>query len=120
MIESKTMRKRRRLDIEEAINAAIYKSIKAVHKNEIIGYIAWRNGNYIAQLYVNSEYQGMGIGKELIGQMLSASDTTAVELKSSTNAVGFYKKLGFVASGDEQSKDGVCYVPMVLNNLPFT
>jgi len=113
-----TMRSRRRRDIEETFNSSIYKSIKAILNNEIIGYIAWRNGNYIAQLYVKSEYQYIGVGKRLVKEMLLVSESKTVELKSSINAVGFYEKLGFKAASEEQQKDGVSYVPMVFNTTP--
>jgi len=111
----KTMRSRRRHDIEETINSSIYQSLKAVLHNEIVGYIAWRNSNYIAQLYVKSEYQGRGIGKQLVGKMLIVSQAEKIELKSSKGAVGFYKKLGFNEVTGEQNKDGVSYVPLLLN-----
>lgn len=111
-----TMRNRRKADIEETIDSPIYQTIKAVLKNKIIGYIAWRNSKYIAQLFVNSENHGMGIGRALVDQM-SLSGSTMVELKSSTNAVGFYEKLGFTVTADVQRIEGIDYVPMVFKSL---
>jgi len=55
------MRNARKGDIEQATNTEVYTSIKAIKNDEIIGYVAWRQGNYIAQLYVSSKYQNKGL-----------------------------------------------------------
>ncbi|WP_274380289.1 GNAT family N-acetyltransferase [Vibrio navarrensis] len=64
------MRNARKGDIEQATNTEIYTSIKAVKNGAIVGYVAWRQGNYIAHLYVSSKYQNQGVGRGLITEML--------------------------------------------------
>ncbi|ELZ1717843.1 GNAT family N-acetyltransferase [Vibrio parahaemolyticus] len=108
------MRNTRKGDIEQATNTEIYTSIKAIKNGAIVGYIAWRQGNYIAQLYVSSKYQNQGVGRGLITEMLKRSGASSIELKASVNAVGFYKRLGFQTVGTEQVKNGIRYVPMLL------
>ncbi|HCE1552019.1 TPA: GNAT family N-acetyltransferase [Vibrio parahaemolyticus] len=108
------MRNARKGDIEQATNTDIYTSIKAVKNGAIVGYVAWREGNYIAQLYVSAKNQNQGIGRGLINQMKRHSGVSSIELKASVNAVGFYKRLGFQFVDTEQVKNGIRYVPMVL------
>ncbi|ENJ2867671.1 GNAT family N-acetyltransferase [Vibrio parahaemolyticus] len=108
------MRSARKGDIEQATNTDIYTSIKAVKNGAIVGYVAWRKGNYIAQLYVRAKNQNQGIGRGLINQMKRHSGASSIELKASVNAVGFYKRLGFQSVDTEQVKYGIRYVPMVL------
>ncbi|HGZ7401096.1 GNAT family N-acetyltransferase [Vibrio diabolicus] len=107
------MRNARKGDIEQATNTEIYTSIKAVKNGAIVGYVAWRQGNYIAQLYVSSKYQNQGVGRGLITEMLKRSGASSIELKASVNAVGFYERLGFQSLGTEQVKNGIRYVPML-------
>ncbi|MGL0953368.1 GNAT family N-acetyltransferase [Vibrio vulnificus] len=108
------MRNARKGDIEQATNTEIYTSIKAVKNGAIVGYVAWRQGNYIAQLYVSSKYQNQGVGRGLITEMLKRSGASSIELKASVNAIGFYERLGFQSVGSEQVKNGIRYVPMLL------
>ncbi|HDY8067699.1 GNAT family acetyltransferase [Vibrio vulnificus] len=108
------MRNARKGDIEQATNTEIYTSIKAVKNGAIVGYVAWRQGNYIAQLYVSSKYQNQGVSRGLITEMLKRSGASSIELKASVNAVGFYERLGFQSVGTEQVKNGIRYVPMLL------
>ncbi|MFC3022886.1 GNAT family N-acetyltransferase [Vibrio zhugei] len=108
------MRNARKVDIEQATNTDIYTSIKAVKNGVIVGYVAWRQENYIAQLYVSAKNQNQGIGRGLINQMKKYSGASSIELKASVNAVGFYKRLGFRSVDTEQVKNGIRYVPMAL------
>ena len=109
----KNMRKTRQVDIKRAIDTDIYTSVKAVKDGQIVGYVSWRQGNYIAQLYVSSKYQKKGIGRELVSEMLRRSGSLSIELKASVNAVSFYKRLGFKPTDKEQVKDGIRYLPML-------
>nr|WP_194717455.1 GNAT family N-acetyltransferase [Vibrio sp. S9_S30] len=110
----KAMRSARKADIKQVTNSNIYTSVKAVSNSVLVGYVAWRSGNYIAQLYVSSMSQGQGIGTGLIREMQKRSKASSIELKASVNAVGFYKRLGFQPTESEQVKNGIRYLPMVL------
>lgn len=101
-------------DIEQVINTDVYSAVKAVIGNEIIGYIAWREGNYIGQLYVKTLYHGFGVAKQLVEAMKTISGARLIRVKASIYALGFYSKVGFIAMSEEQSINGIRYVPMEL------
>lgn len=74
------MRNARNADISQVTNTEIYRSVKAVKNGVVVGYIAWRQSNYIAQLYVSSQYQNQGIGRALIAEMQKLSGASIIEL----------------------------------------
>jgi len=59
-----------------------------------------KNGLYIEDIYISSEYRNLGIGKEIIKYLSSKAiekDCCAVEFavfNRNTSAIGFYKSLG--------------------------
>ena len=87
-------------------------SIKAVSKGKLLGFAALRDGNYLTHLFVSHSSQGSGLGRQLLGFLLDATDAKEVSLRSSINAVGFYKHNGFVATGEEAEFNGIRFVPM--------
>jgi len=101
-------------DIDKVKNTDIYSAVKATIDNEIIGYIAWREENYIGQLYVKTEYHGFGVAKRLVEEMILMSGATLIRVKASVYALGFYGKVGFKAMSEELSINGIRYVPMEL------
>ena len=101
-------------DIYKVKNTDIYSAVKATIDNEIIGYIAWREENYIGQLYVKTEYHGFGVAKRLVEEMTLVSGATLIRVKASIYALGFYGKVGFKATSEELSINGIRYVPMEL------
>lgn len=102
-------------DIDKVKNPEVYSSLKASFGNEIVGYIAWREENYIGHLYVKTEYHGFGIAKRLIEEMKRISDARLIKVKASIYALGFYESVGFKAISKELSINGIRYVPMELN-----
>jgi predicted GNAT family N-acyltransferase len=58
--------------------------------------------------------QGQGIGKRLLSALLNTTDSTEISLRSSVNAVGFYKSYGFEVTGNEADFNGIRFVPMSL------
>lgn len=99
---------------------SIYQSLKAVADNRLIGYIAWRNGNHIAQLYVDSDDQGKGLGSFLVNEMLKRTAEPLIKVRSSINAVGFYHRLGFKLTDNESELNGIRFVPMEYTVVPKT
>ncbi len=63
-----------------------------------------RQGGEIVALYVLKKFQRQGIGKALLNEALSRigqAGATLFVLKGNENAVGFYEKQGFKATGKE-------------------
>ena len=95
----------------EAINGLeIY---GAYEKENIIGVIATRNeGNHIALLFVDGKHHRQGIGRKLFEVVLQNSTSEIVTVNSSPYAKGFYHRLGFVDTDQEQTKEGIRFTPM--------
>ncbi|MDV7104894.1 GNAT family N-acetyltransferase [Vibrio sp. TH_r3] len=101
-------------DIETTLNASTFTTVKAVIDGQIVGYGAFRNGNYLTHLFVSKSCQGYGIGKALLTYLLNNTAAIEVNLRSSVNAVSFYERNGFVVSGDESELNGIRFIPMRL------
>ena len=100
----------------------------------IIGVISLREHNHISLLFVDSAYQKNGVGTALIkraGEYVRTDNEEArhdrnkpeeyryfrakggiLTVNAAPSAVGFYKKNGFVVTGDEKENDGIKYIPM--------
>ena len=91
--------------------------IVARDHTKIIGMLSVINKNHIALIFVDSYYQGKGIGKNLIDEAIKKcsgrnSGITAVTVSSSPNSESFYKETGFEATGDEIDDEGLRFTPM--------
>lgn len=95
------------------LNQDGYGSLKAMVFGEPVGYIRWRDEHFVFALYVALDYQGQGVGRQLLDAMLAQCPATEIRLRSSVNAVGFYRRYGFQAEGDEAVMRGIRFVPMV-------
>ena len=76
-----------------------------------------REGPHLALLFVDSALQRRGLGRRLLAQGLELwpeAGFSRVTVNASPNAAGAYERLGFVASGEAQSKNGISFVPMHL------
>lgn len=93
-----------------------YKMYVATVDEEIIGIISYRNGNHISLLFVDDRYHKMGVGRELIktvqNDILASSQYEIMTVHASPYGVPFYKRVGFVATDEEQYTDGIIYTPM--------
>ncbi|MFC1623294.1 GNAT family N-acetyltransferase [Patescibacteria group bacterium] len=88
---------------------------------DFAGYIAAsektsrQNFLWIVELFVDSKYQGQGIGSALLGHMIQEAKNknldgiiTQTEFEN-TPAQNFYKKVGFVEINNPEWKDGITY-----------
>lgn len=101
-------------DIVTTFDIERFQTLKAVCAGEIVGFGALRDGNYLTHLFVSKSMQGQGIGKRLLSALLNTTDSTEISLRSSVNAVGFYKSYGFEVTGNEADFNGIRFVPMSL------
>jgi GNAT superfamily N-acetyltransferase len=99
-------------DTANIVNHEIYKAIKVKIDDRLVAFIAWRNGYYLAQLFVDPEYQGKGIGTCLLDEFVKRAERTHLEVRSSINAVDFYRKYGFVPTGEAAEVNNIRFVPM--------
>ena len=101
-------------DLATTFDDEKFLSIKAVSGGGMLGFAALRDGNYLTHLFVASSQQGSGLGRTLLNHLLNQTDACEVSLRSSVNAVGFYNRNGFVATGEEAEFNGIRFVPMFL------
>ena len=72
--------------------------ITAKKKEKILGMLKLKNGNHVSLIFVDSDYQGEGIGRNLIEKAIEISlerdsDISAISVCASPNSVNFYKSL---------------------------
>lgn len=95
-------------------------TLVAVRLDEIIGALHIRDCEHISLMFVDKEYQRKGIARRLFNSALEIckkerSGIKGITVNSSPYAVPVYEKLGFCMYGDEENKDGIRYVPMIMS-----
>ena len=87
-------------------NVTIRKDLDALEEKGIIkGFISVIDKEFIGALFVDNNYQGLGIGSKLIRYVDSIYDElTLTVYKENSRAVSFYKSIGFNIL-DEQIND---------------
>jgi GNAT superfamily N-acetyltransferase len=86
-------------------------------QGQLVGAIEVRNSDHISLLFVESQSQQKGVGKELWRRALdtclaSRPDVARITVHSSPNAVEAYRKLGFLVEGPERIENGIRFTPM--------
>ncbi len=89
--------------------------VVAVQGSELVGVIEIRKCKHIAMLFVSR--RGEGIAKELINRAIEECrkrhpDLKRITVNSSPFAESIYSKVGFIATGAAQKKNGIIFVPM--------
>ena len=97
---------------------ALHFVLLALADDEIIGMIEMRRHRHVSLLFVEQEFQGKGLGGEILGLAVeiclsNSSPLREVTVNSSPNAVKAYERMGFQITGEEQNINGVRSVPMV-------
>ena len=90
----------------------------ALADGDIIGMIEMRRHRHVSLFFVEQEFQGKGVGRELLSLTVEFCLSNNLPLKevtvnSSPNAVKAYERMGFQSTGREQNISGVQSVPMV-------
>lgn len=82
------------------------------------GVVAVRNNSHLQHLYVVPSFQGRGVGKYLWetarDQAVAAGNSGEFTVNASLNALPFYKRMGFVATGEVSLTGGLRFQPMKL------
>ena len=80
------------------------------------GVVAVRNNSHLQHLYVAPSFQGRGVGKYLWetarDQAIAAGNNGEFTVNASLNAIPFYKRMGFEATGDVSLTGGLRFQPM--------
>ncbi|MFC1734715.1 GNAT family N-acetyltransferase [Candidatus Hydrogenedentota bacterium] len=93
-------------------------TLVATESDTIIGMIEFRTNNHVSLMFVDEEWQTQGIGKTLFEKglaiCLEADDAVAkIDVNSSPNAAPIYESLGFRKCANEQTSDGIRFIPMI-------
>lgn len=85
-------------------------------KETIIGVIAIRPVCHVSLLFVDKAYHRQGIARRLltmaVDYLAGENGCKAVTVHASPYALVAYEKLGFVATGEEQTINGLRFTPM--------
>ena len=92
-------------------------TIVAEHNGRIIGVLTITDLSHISLLFVDSEFQGHGIGRSLLQAgtgvcKKNSPDLKVITVNSSPNSLSFYKIVGFGATGEEVNENGMLSTPM--------
>lgn len=92
-------------------------TLVAEHERRIVGMLSNINKGHISLLFVDSKFQQCGIGTELVERYIDHclqrfATLGAVTVSSSTNSLSFYERLGFFKLTEEQSENGLKFIPM--------
>lgn len=76
-------------------------------ENDVIkGFISIIDKEFIGALFVDNDYQGLGVGSKLINFVLNKHDTLSLAVyKENFKSVRFYKKMGFEILSEEINED---------------
>ena len=90
---------------------------------EILGVAELRRCTHIALLFVRSEMQRAGVGRELFEHVRSRCRSRGrriLTVNAAPNAVAAYEHLGFSVQGPEREESGIRSVPMIrsVDNSP--
>jgi GNAT superfamily N-acetyltransferase len=90
---------------------------------KLVGVIEVRDFDHISLLFVDEAHQRQGVAHGLVTHALEAClarkpHLTEFTVFASPNAVAAYERWGFRATGPEQSRNGMRFVPMLLDAKP--
>lgn len=89
--------------------------IIAKEGKKIVGLLTTRGKTHISLLFVDENYHGRGIAKNLLNTLLKNSETNTLTVNSSPFGEKIYQQLGFSVTGLMTEKDGIKSIPMCLN-----
>lgn len=85
---------------------------------ELVGAAAISGAQQVEHLFVDSAYQGIGLGRRLWEHLrdhaLRSGNPGFFKVNSSLNVVPVYERLGFVIAAPTVERYGGAYVPMIL------
>ncbi|MFH6945781.1 GNAT family N-acetyltransferase [Flavobacterium sp. FlaQc-50] len=91
--------------------------LTALYDEKVIGFISvWMRDNFIHHLYIDEAFHKLGIGKRLLNEVIKRAKFPLVLkcLEKNTEAISFYKKVGFVEKARNENENGP-YILFELN-----
>ena len=79
---------------------------------------ALRGGEHITFLFVDKRYRLRGLGEALVEAMRDEATThghTRLTANATPSSLGFYERLGFEQMAEEQTRDGITFIPVELD-----
>ena len=102
--------------IAQLIDAQNMRYLKAMHGDQLVGVVAVRDGTHLYHLFVDTLFQGKGLGRMLWEYILSAErhqeSVRAFTVNSSVSAVPIYERFGFRVTGARTETKGIAFIPM--------
>ncbi len=88
-----------------------------LNRNYLVGIIEIRDNKFISLLFVDKNYQGIGIARKLINESLKEvikrdPNSDKIYVHASPYSIPIYKKIGFIATDKMQEENGIKYLPM--------
>ncbi|MGD9209503.1 MAG: GNAT family N-acetyltransferase [Desulfobacteraceae bacterium] len=92
-------------------------TLVAEHQAHLVGMLTNISTGHIALLFVDSAFQGYGIGKNLLHYYMKYClekypRLTSITVSASLNSQSFYEHTGFVKMDVEQEENGMWFIPM--------
>ena len=106
--EERLLNRAKKYQEDENFNIYAYKH-NGQYKGIVIFKIA-NNSSTILDIAVKPEYQGQGIGSKLIDFIFNSFNTQNITAETDNDAIGFYKKYGFIVADTKVEFDTKRYV----------
>jgi hypothetical protein len=103
-------------DIENCFASDTGRYIGILCNGSLIGACGFSTKGHIAQLFVRTSEQVRGVGTMLLNQAVSQCCSGRVTVNASINAVSYYKRQGFEPTQEQQSVNGISFLPMAKVN----
>jgi predicted GNAT family N-acyltransferase len=94
--------------------------LQATFQGELMGVIEIRDNNHLSMLFVKTNKQRHGIGRNLLSFAIKTINENNPNQKtlmvhSSPNSVTAYEKMGFESLGEEQTVNGIRFTTMQMH-----
>jgi GNAT superfamily N-acetyltransferase len=99
--------------LSQRIAAPGFFYVVAEDHSGLCGVAGLRDARHVYHLFVRQELHRQGVARALWERLRKSSESSFFTVNSSLFAVPVYQRLGFVSSGDKQSRNGVTVQPMV-------
>jgi predicted N-acetyltransferase YhbS len=114
-------RRLRATDLEQAsaicmasFMEAVAPSLSPQAAGQVVGVAELMGGRHVATLFVAPGWQGKGVGRALMQEMLECARADVVTVRASLGSVPAYERYGFEVTGEVGEQRGLVYQPMAL------